>query len=282
MLAKKFYLSIKKSKINQRKLIMKYKLQKENHDFWVERLKTKPERQVCTNDVAFDDVEDNEILKRVKDNSSILEIGCGNGVLYSKISKKLKNFSYKGTDFVEDLVEVSKKKSSSKNHMFIQQDMTDINKDSFDQKYDFIISKRAIQNVLDQKLQIQTIENLGHFLKEDGIMILVESSADAQNRLNFERKKYNLSQIIPPFHNLFFDDEKINDHNFNNLKLVEISPFASDFYYITRLIYARYAKEFLNEKTSYDHPLEKIAISMSSNNHTKKFSQIQTYIFEKK
>ena len=40
---------------------MKYKLKKENHDFWVERLKTKPERQVCTNDVAFDDVEDNVV-----------------------------------------------------------------------------------------------------------------------------------------------------------------------------------------------------------------------------
>ena len=113
-------------------------------------------------------------------------------------------------------------------------------------------------------------------------MILVESSANAQNRLNYEREKYNLHKIIPPFHNLFFDDDKIKSHDFENLKLIEISPFASDFYYITRLIYARYAKEFLNEKTSYDHPLEKIAISMSNNQHTNKFSQIQTYIFRKK
>jgi SAM-dependent methyltransferase len=260
---------------------MEYKLKKENHDFWVERLKINQERQVCTNDVAFDDVEDNEILKRLKDNKSVLEIGCGNGVLYSKLSKKLNNFSYLGTDFVKDLVEVCKKKSSSEKHKFIQQDMTDINKDSFDQKYDFIITKRAIQNVLDQKLQVQTIDNLGNFLEEDGTMILVESSSDAQNRLNFERERYGLHRIIPPFHNLFFDDEKIKIHNFVNLKLIEISPFASDFYYITRLIYARYAKEFLNEKTNYDHPLEKIAISMANNQHTEKFSQIQTYIFKK-
>mgnify|MGYP006074241787 FL=1 len=261
---------------------MKYKLKKENHDFWVERLKTNQERQVCTNDVAFDEVEDNEILKRVKDNKSILEIGCGNGVLYSKLSKKLNNVSYLGTDFVQDLVEVCKKKSSSNKHQFIQQDMTDINKDSFDQKYDFIISKRAIQNVLEQKLQIQTIENLGHFLKEDGVMILVESSANAQNSLNFEREKYNLHKIIPPFHNLFFDDDKIKSHVFENLKLIEILPFASDFYYLTRIIYARYAREFLDEKTSYNHPLEKIAISMANNQHTNKFSQIQTYIFKKR
>ncbi len=202
--------------------------------------------------------------------------------MYSKISEKLSNFSYLGTDFVKDLVDVCKKKSTSQEHNFIQQDMTDINSSSCDKKYDFIISKRAIQNVLEEKLQIQTIENLGHFLKDDGLMILVESSGNAQNSLNFEREKYNLHKIIPPFHNLFFDDDKIKNHVFENLKLIEILPFASDFYYLTRIIYARYAKEFLNEKTNYNHPLEKIAISMANNQHTNKFSQIQTYIFKKK
>lgn len=261
---------------------MEYKLKKENHDFWVERLKKNKERQVCTNDIAFDDVEDSEILKRIEDNKSILEIGCGNGVLYSKIAQKLKSFDYLGTDFVKDLIDVCSKKSNSDKHNFIQQDMTDITSSSFEKKYDFIISKRAIQNVLEQDLQIQTIENLGSFLKDDGLMVLVESSADAQKRLNSARKKYDLHEIIPPFHNLFFDDERLRNHEFKSIKLVEISPFASDFYYITRLVYARYAKEFLKEKTNYDHPLEKIANSMSENQHTKDFSQIQTYIFKKK
>ena len=261
---------------------MDYRLKKENHDFWVERLKNNQERQVCTNDVAFDDVEDNEIIKRVEDNKNILEIGCGNGVLYSKIAQKLKNFEYLGTDFVKDLVDVCAKKSKSDKHKFIQQDMTDINSSSFEKKYDFIISKRAIQNVLEQDLQIQTIENLGNFLKDDGMMVLVESSADAQKRLNLARKKYDLDEIIPPFHNLFFDDERLKDYSFKSIELVEISPFASDFYYITRLIYARYAKEFLKKKTNYDHPLEKIANSMTENQHTKDFSQIQTYIFRKR
>ena len=262
---------------------MEYKLRQKNYDFWLERLKAnEDEALVCSKDVALSEIEDNELLKRLKDNKSILEIGCGNGILYSKISKKLKNFKYLGTDFVKELIEVCKKKSTSNIHSFNQLDMTDINNKSFNQKFNFIISKRAIQNVLEEKLQIQTIENLGHFLEDDGVMFLLESSATSQNRLNFEREKYNLHKITPPFHNLFFDDEKIKNYKFKNIKLIEIVPFASDFYYITRIIYARYAKEFLNEKTSNCHPLEKIAISMSTNQHTREFSQIQLYIFRKK
>ena len=44
--------------------------------------------------------------------------------------------------------------------------MTAIDKTSFEDRYDYIISKRAIQNVLSSKLQLKTIDNLGNFLKK--------------------------------------------------------------------------------------------------------------------
>ena len=55
-------------------------------------------------------------------------------MLYTKISQKLKNFDYLGTDFVKDLVDVCSKKSNSNKHNFIQQDMTDITSSSFEKK----------------------------------------------------------------------------------------------------------------------------------------------------
>jgi ubiquinone/menaquinone biosynthesis C-methylase UbiE len=261
---------------------MDYKLKKKNYDFWVKRLKENIPEQVCTNDIAFDEVEDQQILSRLKNDCSILEIGCGTGILYEKISKKYNVKNYIGTDFVSELIDECNKKTSNKNHKFQQLDMTEVSKDEFIQKFDFIISKRAVQNVLDEQAQLHSIDDFGFFLKDDGYMILVESSKNAQNRLNNERAKYNLHEIIPPFINLFFDDDNVKNYKFKNVKLVEIVPFASDFYYITRLIYARYAKEYLNEKTSYEHPLEKIAISMADSMSTKDYSQIQTYVFKKK
>lgn len=277
----KILLKLEISKINYKYFQMNYKFKKENHDFWLTRLNKNHPSSVCTNDVALDQLESDQIINAVKNDQSILEIGCGNGLLYQQICDKYKLTRYLGTDFVNDLIENCLKKKRSDLHDFMQLDMTEVDKKTFKEKFDLIISKRAVQNVIDQKLQLEVIDNLGQYLNKDGAMILVESSSTAQKNINLIRKKYQLDEINPPFHNLFFDDKILKNYKFKNVVLEKIIPFASDFYYITRFIYARYANEYLNETPNYEHPLQKIALTMNENSTTD-FSQIQTYIFKKK
>lgn len=260
---------------------MDYKFKKENHDFWVDRMKSNEPEKICSNDVALDKIESFQIINKLRDNCKILEIGCGNGLLYDEIKKKFKVSKYVGTDFVQELIDICNKKKNSEDN-FYQLDMTEIKKNQFNDEFDFIISKRAVQNVIDTEFQLNAIDNFGKYLGNNGSMILVESSSDAQDNINILRQKHKLDKILPPFHNLFFDDEKIKKHSFRNVELVEIIPFASDFFYITRLIYAIYSKKYLNEVPNYSHPMQEIALSMTNDNITKKFSQIQTYIFKKK
>ena len=261
---------------------MNYKFKQENYDFWVERLKTNNPNKVCTNDVGLDVIESRAILSRISDGASVLEIGCGNGLLYQEMRKIYNIDKYVGTDFVDELIADCNIKKAYEHDEFRQLDMTQVDSQTFDSKFDFIVSKRAIQNVIDHKLQIDVIDNFGRFLNDDGLMILVESSNDAQQRINSARFKYGLPKISAPFHNLFFDDELLKNHTFRNVNLIGVEPFSSDFYFVTRIIYARYAREFLNEETRYDHPLQKIALSLSEKQATKEFSQIQCYLFEKK
>ena len=260
---------------------MEYKFKKENYSFWVERLKNSSPDRVCTNDTGLDFLESEQILSRLTDESTVLEIGCGNGLLYEAIRKRYSLKRYVGTDFVHELIEECNKKKSDSGDSFFQIDMTEILHDTFLEKFNFIISKRAIQNVIDTQLQLEVIDKLGHFLEDNGCMIFVESSSQAQQRINNERKKYSLDPIDPPFHNLFFNDEKIKSYDFSNVYLEGIVPFASDFYFITRIIYARYAK-LIGETLSYDHPLQKVALTMDKNLSTSSYSQIQAYIFRKK
>ena len=259
-----------------------YKFKIENYNFWLNRLKKK-ERAVCTNDVYLDLLEEDQIIKRIKKNKTILEVGSGNGILLQRLLKSTKVKKYVGTDFVESLVEKSNRKySRGKNISFEHFDMTQINKNSFNEKFDYIISKRAIQNVLKSSLQLNTIDNLGFHLKEKGSMILVESSSTAQNNINNFRKKYKLDKIIPPFHNLFFSDEKIKKYNFKNLKLVNIDNFSSNFYFISRIVYALYAKNYLKKIPQYGDYHNTIGLMVNEDLLKIDFSQIKTYVFSRK
>ena len=261
---------------------MDYKFKKDNYNFWVNRLKENPSDLVCSNDVGLNSLETNAILSRISDGKSVLEIGCGNALLYKDLRKLFKLTKYVGTDFVEELIADCNTRKINDHDEFKQLDMTQVDTETFDSKFDFIISKRAIQNVIDHQLQVEAIDNFGYFLENDGLMILVESSNDAQQRINASRKIYELSTLSAPFYNLFFDDELIRNHNFKNVKLLDIDPFSSDFYFITRIIYARFAKEYLNAAPTYDHPLQQIAQTLSQKQATKDFSQLQCYLFTKK
>jgi cyclopropane fatty-acyl-phospholipid synthase-like methyltransferase len=258
-----------------------YKYKKDNYNFWLNRLKNNEEDLVCTKDIILDNLEENQIIKNIKANRDILELGCGNGITLKKILKKKKIKNYLGTDFVKELIDNCKSKFNAKNIKFEALDMTLINKSTFPVKYDYIITKRAIQNILSHKLQLKVIDNTGYFLKKKGLMILVESSATAQKNINNLRKEYKLSKIIPPFHNLFFDDEKIKKYKFKNVRLIKIENFSSNFYFISRIIYALYAKIFLKKNPVYNHPLNIIGTTIKENFLNRDFSQIKTYFFKK-
>ena len=261
---------------------LNYKFKKENYNFWRRRLKSHPKNRVCTNDIKLDILEENQILSENLKNKTILEIGCGNGILYDKICKNYKVKKYIGLDFVKELITTCNKKKKSRD-LFLHLDVTSLSKYTFQEKFDFIISKRTIQNILSHNLQLNIIDNLGHYLKKNGKLILVESSANAQKNINQQRKIFKLSKISPPFHNLFFNDNKIKKHNFKNVKLINIIPFASDYYYITRIVYAYYARFILKKKPSFEHPMQDVSlnISLKSKLSTQSYSQVQKYIFKK-
>ena len=112
-------------------------------------------------------------------------------------------------------------------------------------------------------------------------MLLMESSINAQKNINKYRKIFNLHKITPPWHNLFLDDNKLQKYKFKNVKLSKIENFSSNFYFITRIIYAAYAK-IKKIKVNFTDPLNLIATSIKSEILKEDFSQIKMYIFKRK
>ena len=102
---------------------MEYKFKQENYNFWVERLKSNMPNQVCTNDVGLDVIESKAILSRISDGTSVLEIGCGIGLLYEEMRKLFNLDKYVGTDFVEELIAECNIKKTDERDEFKQLDM---------------------------------------------------------------------------------------------------------------------------------------------------------------
>ena len=66
-----------------------YKNKKKIHNFWKKRVNNNPEL-VCSNDTFVDNFENKKMVNEILPNKSILEIGCGNGLLLKHLKKKLK------------------------------------------------------------------------------------------------------------------------------------------------------------------------------------------------
>ena len=94
-----------------------YKYKKENYEFWLSRYNNS-ERKVCTNDIYLDLLEEDQIIKNIRNNKTILEIGSGNGILLKRLLRRKKIKKYLGTDFVIELIEKSKKHFKKKKYRF--------------------------------------------------------------------------------------------------------------------------------------------------------------------
>ena len=264
----------------KQKIILNYKLKEKNYNFWLDRLRNNSSQLVCSKDERLNNLEHNFMFQKIKKNKSILEVGCGNAILLKKLISKKPKF-YLGTEFVKELTEHNRKKIKKKNIYFENLDMTLVNKKSFSRKFDYILSKRAVQNVLSKKLQLTSIDNLGFFLNKGGKMLMMQSSINALKNINKYRDIFNLHKIIPPWHNLYLDDNVLKNHKFKNVNLKKIENFTSNFYFITRIIYAAYAK-LKKTKVNFTDPLNIIASSIKSEILNEDFSQIKLYTFEKK
>jgi len=108
----------------------------------------------------------NEILKRIPQCKSVLDLACGTGILTEKISEKLPNARIVGVDITESYLDVAKKRfASKKNISLVKQDAEKLD---LEEKFDCITSS-YIPKYCDPKILIDVC--IKH-LKTGGKIIL--------------------------------------------------------------------------------------------------------------
>ena len=228
----------------------------------------------CTNDINLENNEINIFLSIIKNKKNVLDIGCGDGELLRNL-KKINKCNCHGIDFSQNLIRIAKKRSKNINYYCI--DMNRIKEEfKVKTKFDYIITKRSIQNLTSWNDQKKFINQLKFFSSPKTKILLMESSNDGLKNINNMRSKLKLKKIIKPWHNLYLEDSKLKKTNFSGVKLVEIKELFSTYYFTSRVLNAA-----INPKPSYNDLLNLTGWKMPQNT-IKGFSQLRLYEFKSK
>lgn len=167
----------------------------------------------------------------------ILEIGCGNGYTAEEI---VKNFDVEldAVDFSPDMITLAKErkiKDAKGRVSFAQQDVLTLNVKN---KYDLIFTERCLQNLTSWDEQKKALSNIVNALKVGGRFVMLESFWTGLNNLNEARKELELPEIAPPWHNLFFEEDKtINYLSEIGCEYMDQNCFLSGYYFGSRIIF---------------------------------------------
>tara|TARA_Y100001970_G_scaffold267503_1_gene357608 strand:- start:2608 stop:3369 length:762 start_codon:yes stop_codon:yes gene_type:complete len=245
-------------------------------NYWSKRATKR--KLICTNDKLLEKYEFKFLNSEIKKNSKVLDIGCGDGSLLKSLQMS-KNIKGVGIDFSNKLIDLAKK--NSKNLDFKCFDMLKIKSLKIKLKsFDYILTKRSVQNLTTWKNQKYFINNLHYFCNKKTKIFLIESSKNSLININNFRKKLKLKAIQMPWHNLYFDDKKILKTKFNKIKIDSIDEIFSTYYFMSRVINGALAKK-LNKSPQYGDFLNKIGWVLPQGT-IKNFSQLKIYKFKKK
>ena len=126
------------------------------------------------------------IIKFLKKDNKLLDIGCGEGSstkIFSSFTKKVV-----GIDYSKSLIEQANKKNSGNNiEYFVDNVLTleSIEDDSFD----ISINIRCLINLPDEDMQYEGLSNIFKKIKKGGLCIFNEGTLDEFENLNVYRQK---------------------------------------------------------------------------------------------
>lgn len=205
----------------------------ENAKYW-ENTSTKSLIDSCLKQLEID-----FIIKYLKNDFDVIDLGCGDGETIVAISKLVKNI--KGIERSNLFLQKAVTNVNTNNLKNVTIEPGDILKSKINQKYDVAITERVLINLPSWELQHKAIENIHKILKPGGLYLMIENTTDGQNALNKLRSSVNLKPIEIHWHNLYLDFNLFKDSIKGKFNLIERESFSA-YYLLTRVFTPMFAK----------------------------------------
>ncbi|MBA2497880.1 MAG: class I SAM-dependent methyltransferase [Acidimicrobiia bacterium] len=185
--------------------------------------------------------------------AEVLEVGCGNGLLLGMIAARYPDATLVGTDWSPDMVALTADRQVPGST--VQRE--DVRALSFaDGRFAAVVSERCLVNLLDPEEQDQALVELHRVLAPGGHLVLIEAYADGLANLNVARDEVGLPPNVTPFHNLWFDPDRVAATLRGRFDLVEhesVPPpnFLSSHYFVSRVLYPAVTRAEIRYNTAF-------------------------------
>jgi ubiquinone/menaquinone biosynthesis C-methylase UbiE len=169
-------------------------------------------------------------------NLKILDIGCGNGYVISRLHCEFPLLTIDGVDINSGMIELAESRLLPRTR-FLQASCTDLEKISIDANtYDLVYSTRCFINVMEENQRYDSIKLASNYVKVNGYLGLMEGFEDGQVAYNLLREALGFQVIPPAWHNIYLDSLKISNilaNDFNNCSEAQMNTIGLDKHFLS-------------------------------------------------
>jgi ubiquinone/menaquinone biosynthesis C-methylase UbiE len=212
----------------------------EIRQFWTSQAQAHGQSPAASwSDEMVIDLEIREIVARLHDGESVLDVGCANGFSTVQFARH-KQVSVRGLDYVPDMIAAARQRLAGLSGQLLGSVVFDVGDitalKEADASYDTVVVIRVVINLHDWPRQLQALRECSRVLKPGGRLLLSEATLQGWQRLNQFRREWLLADIPMPAFNLYVDEDLVTAAVAPELELVELVNFASTYYVGSRVI----------------------------------------------
>jgi ubiquinone/menaquinone biosynthesis C-methylase UbiE len=210
------------------------------YDFWSRQAAEHQQSPAASwSDFRVIEMEIKQISKHLTDGDRVLDVGCANGFSSIQFATR-REIKLRGLDYIPKMIDEARKRALQPDATlrgsveFEVGDITQLAEE--DSSYDKVVVIRVLINLGNWERQRRGLQECVRVLRSGGMLLLSEATLQGWERLNRLRAEWGLPEIpIPPF-NEYLDQEKVIAELSGQMRLVEISNFASTYYVGTRVL----------------------------------------------
>ena len=157
-------------------------------------LSERDDTKVNIGDTVQRDLELDFVFAHLPAAGGVLEVGCGNGYVTQQVRSQVKHVD--AFDFAENMVERARATYGETNNRFFHGSVLD-RATCEAQAYDAAVCVRVLINLRGLDEQAAGLDNIAHWLKPGGRLILIEGFRDGFDELNRLRADCGMPALVP-------------------------------------------------------------------------------------